>query len=170
MNTAGEKDTFLSVIEANKGIIYKIANSYCKDPEDRKDLFQEIVSQLWRSFDKYSDQYKYSTWIYRIALNVAISFYRKENRRKAVSSPLSESVFSLMDFDETKEMESNLRLLQQFIQELKDLDKALMLLYLEEKSHREIAEIIGITETNVATKIGRIKLLLKQKFMNIENN
>lgn len=170
MNTAGEKDTFLSVIEANKGIIYKIANSYCKDPEDRKDLFQEIVSQLWRSFDKYSDQYKYSTWIYRIALNVAISFFRKENRRKSVSSPLSESVFSLMDFDETKEMESNLRLLQQFIQELKDLDKALMLLYLEEKSHREIAEIIGITETNVATKIGRIKLLLKQKFMNTENN
>ncbi len=170
MNTAGEKDTFLSVIEANKGIIYKIANSYCKDPEDRKDLFQEIVSHLWRSFNKYSDQYKYSTWIYRIALNVAISFYRKENRRKAVSSPLSESVFSLMDFDETKEMESNLRLLQQFIQELKDLDKALMLLYLEEKSHREIAEIIGITETNVATKIGRIKLLLKQKFMNTENN
>ena len=170
MNTAGEKDTFLSVIEANKGIIYKIANSYCKDPEDRKDLFQEIVSQLWRSFDKYSDQYKYSTWIYRIALNVAISFFRKENRRKSVSSPLSESVFSLMDFDETKEMESNLRLLQQFIQELKDLDKALMLLYLEEKSHSEIAEIIGITETNVATKIGRIKLLLKQKFMNTENN
>lgn len=170
MNTAGEKDTFLSVIEANKGIIYKIANSYCKDPEDRKDLFQEIISQLWRSFDKYNDQYKYSTWIYRIALNVAISFYRKENRRKAVSSPLSESVFSLMDLDETKEMESNLRLLQQFIQELKDLDKALMLLYLEEKSHREIAEIIGITETNVATKIGRIKLLLKQKFMNTENN
>ena len=170
MNTAGVKETFLSVIEANKGIIYKIANSYCKDPEDRKDLFQEIVSQLWRSFDKYSDQYKYSTWIYRIALNVAISFFRKENRRKSVSSPLSESVFSLMDFDETKEMESNLRLLQQFIQELKDLDKALMLLYLEEKSHREIAEIIGITETNVATKIGRIKLLLKQKFMNTENN
>lgn len=170
MNTAGEKDIFLSVIEANKGIIYKIANSYCIDPEDRKDLFQEIVSQLWRSFDKYSDQYKYSTWIYRIALNVAISFYRKENRRKVISSPISEGVFNLTDIDDTTETESNLRLLQQFIQELKDLDKALMLLYLEEKSHREIAEIIGITETNVATKIGRIKLLLKQKFMNIENN
>ncbi len=170
MSTAGEKDIFLSVIEANKGIIYKIANLYCKDPEDRKDLFQEIVSQLWRSFGNYSEQYRYSTWIYRIALNVAISFYRKENRRKAISSPLSEGVFSLIDFDETREMESNLRLLHQFIQELKDLDKALMLLYLEEKSHREIAEIIGITETNVATKIGRIKLLLKQKFMNMENN
>lgn len=170
MNTAGEKDIFLSVIEANKGIIYKIANSYCKDPEDRKDLFQEIVSQLWRSFANYSNRYKYSTWIYRIALNVAISFYRKENRRKVISSPISEGVFNLTDIDDATVTESNLRMLQQFIQELKDLDKALMLLYLEEKSHREIAEIVGITETNVATKIGRIKLLLKQKFMNTENN
>ena len=170
MNTAGKKDIFLSVIETNKGIIYKIANSYCKDLEDRKDLFQEIVSQLWKSFDNYDNQYRYSTWIYRVALNVAISFYRKENRRKVLSSPLSEGVFSLIDFNESNEMESNLRLLQQFIQELKDLDKALMLLYLEEKSHREIAEIIGISETNVATKIGRIKLLLKQKFSTIENN
>lgn len=170
MNTAGKKYIFLSVIETNKGIIYKIANSYCKDSEDRKDLFQEIVSQLWKSFDNYNNQYRYSTWIYRVALNVAISFYRKENRRKVLSSTLSEGVFSLIDFDETNEMESNLRLLQQFIQELKDLDKALMLLYLEEKSHREIAEIIGISETNVATKIGRIKLLLKQKFSTIENN
>jgi len=170
MSTAGKKDIFLSVIETNKGIIYKIANSYCKDPEDRKDLFQEIVSQLWKSFDNYNNQYRYSTWIYRVALNVAISFYRKENRRKVLSSPLSEGVFSLIDFDEPNEIESNLRMLQQFIQELKDLDKALMLLYLEEKSHREIAEIIGITETNVATKIGRIKQLLKQRFMNKENN
>ena len=170
MSTAGEKDIFLSVIEANKGIIYKIANSYCQSSEDRKDLIQEIVSQLWRSFANYSDRYKYSTWIYRIALNVAISFYRKENRRKVISSPISEGVFNLSDFDDDTEKESNLRLLQQFIQELKDLDKALMLLYLEEKNHREIAEIIGITETNVATKIGRIKQSLKQKFMNIENN
>lgn len=170
MSTAGKKDIFLSVIEANKGIVYKIANSYCKNPEDRKDLIQEIVSQLWRAFGNYSDRYKYSTWIYRIALNVAISFYRKENRRKAVSSPISEGVFNLTDMEDATETESNLRLLQQFIQELKDLDKALMLLYLEEKSHREIAEIVGISETNVATKIGRIKQLLKQKFMNIENN
>jgi len=170
MNTTEKSDRFLYVIEANKGIIYKIANSYCKKAEDRKDLIQEIVSQLWRSFGNYSDRYKYSTWIYRIALNVAISFYRKENRRKVISSPISEGIFNLTDLDDATETESKLRLLQQFIQELKDLDKALMLLYLEEKSHREIAEIIGITETNVATKIGRIKLLLKQKFMTTENN
>lgn len=170
MNSSEAKDLFLSVIEANKGIIFKIANSYCKNAEDRKDLIQEIVSELWRSFETYSDRYKYSTWIYRIALNVAISFYRKENRRKAISSPISESVFNLVDYTDNSETESKLRMLQLFIQDLKDMDKALLLLYLEEKSHREIAEIIGITETNVATKIGRIKQLLKQKFMNAENN
>ncbi|BBE16692.1 RNA polymerase ECF-type sigma factor [Aquipluma nitroreducens] len=168
MSTTEKTDRFLSVVEINKGIIYKITNSYCKDTEDRKDLIQEIISQLWKSFDSYNDQYKYSTWIYRIALNVAISFYRKENRRKTISSPLSEGVFSYVDHHENSESESNLGFLQQLISELKDLDKALLLLYLEEKSHREIAEIIGISETNVATKIGRIKVLLKQKFSTLE--
>lgn len=168
MSTTEKSDRFLSIIEINKGIIYKITNSYCKDTEDRKDLIQEIISQLWKSFDNYSDQYKYSTWIYRIALNVAISFYRKENRRKTISNPLSEGVFSFVDHPDNTESESNLGFLQQFISELKDLDKALLLLYLEEKSHREIAEIIGISETNVATKIGRIKAILKQKFSTLQ--
>jgi RNA polymerase sigma factor (sigma-70 family) len=168
MSKIEKSDRFLSTIEINKGIIYKITNSYCKDPEDRKDLVQEIISQLWKSFDNYSDQYKYSTWIYRIALNVAISYYRKENRRKTISTPLSEGIFSFADLHENTETESNLGFLQLFILDLKDLDKALMLLYLEEKSHKEIAEIIGISETNVATKVGRIKAFLKQKFSTLE--
>lgn len=163
-----DKDTFLSVIQINKGIIYKIANSYCKNPEDRKDLVQEIIVQLWKSFDNYTNQYKYSTWIYRIALNVAISFYRKENRRRQVSNPLSDGIIHVVEISDTTEMEENTGFLQAFISELKDLDKALMLLYLEEKSHKEIAEIVGISETNVATKIGRIKTILKQKFSTIK--
>lgn len=162
MNPTDQPDVFLSVIQANKGIIYKVANSYCRDEENRKDLVQEIIVQLWKSFSHYNDQYRYSTWMYRIALNVAISFYRKENRRKQISNPLSHGVLVLVDsFDETKE---DIRFLQQFISELNELDKALMLLYLEEKSYREIAEIIDISATNVATKIGRIKGRLKQKF------
>ena len=155
---------FITVVDTYKGIIYKIANSYCKHTEDRKDLVQEIIVQLWKSFDRYDDQYKQSTWIYRISLNVAISFYRKANRRKEISNPLSESILSFADTSSVPETETNLALLQQFISELKELDKALMLLYLDEKSHKEISEIIGITETNVATKISRIKVLLKQKF------
>jgi RNA polymerase sigma factor (sigma-70 family) len=164
MNSTDKSDIFLSVIQTNKGIIYKVANSYCNNQEDRKDLVQEIIVQLWKSFDNYTSQYKYSTWMYRISLNVAISFYRKENRRKQVSNPLSDGILIVDDRGATQEIEENIGYLQQFISELKELDKALMLLYLEEKSHKEIAEIIGISETNVATKIGRIKSKLKQKF------
>jgi RNA polymerase sigma-70 factor (ECF subfamily) len=166
MNLIDKSDIFLSVIQTNKGIIYKIANSYCHQAEDRKDLVQEIIVQLWKSFDNYKEQYKYSTWMYRIALNVAISFYRKENRRKDISNPLSDGIISLIDTP--YEAQEDIRLLQQFIAGLKELDKALMLLYLEEKSYREIAEIIDISETNVATKIGRIKNRLKQKFSTIK--
>src|SRR6185437_2091433 len=167
MTARDEQELFLSVIEDHKGIIYKIANSYCKVPEDRKDLVQEIILQLWKSFDNYNEQFKYSTWIYRIALNVAISFYRKENRIRQISNPLSEGILHFADTNDTGEKEEAIGFLQHFIAELKELDKALMLLYLEEKSHREIAEIIGITETNVATKVGRIKTILKQKFSQV---
>ena len=164
MNSTAKSELFLSVIQTNKGIVYKVANSYSKNSEDRKDLVQEIIVQLWKSFENYNDLYKYSTWIYRIALNVAISFYRKENRRKQVSNPLSDSILNFADSHVEDETEENIGFLQLFISALKEIDRALMLLYLEEKSYKEIAEIIGISETNVATKIGRIKILLKQKF------
>lgn len=163
MSNPEQSEAFIQVIERHKGIIYKIANSYCRDDEDKKDLVQEIIYQLWKSFENYNSQYKHSTWIFRIALNVSISFYRKENKRKEITNPLSKDIFHLTEED-TKEKQGNLQLLQQFIYELKELDKALMLLYLEEKSHKEIAEIIGISESNVSTKINRIKNVLKEKF------
>lgn len=163
-----KSDFFLSVIETNKGIIYKVANLYCKDTEDRKDLVQEIVLKLWKSFDSYNEQFRHSTWIYRIALNAAISFYRKEKLRKKITTPFSESLFNIGDFEDNKLIEQSTLFLNQFISELKELDKALMLLYLEEKSHKEMAEIIGITETNIATKIGRLKTILKNKFSQLE--
>ena len=168
MENENKSELFLSVIESHKGILYKIANSYCKDSEDRNDLVQEIIVQLWKSFENYDDRYKYSTWIYRIALNVAISFYRKENRRKEIAHPITDGVLNFAETNSTDDTEKNINLLQQFISELKKLDKALMLLYLEEKSHKETAEILGISETNVATKIGRIKNTLKQKFSSIK--
>ena len=168
MNSLDKSDIFLSVIDLNKGILYKVANSYCKNPEDRADLVQEMIMQLWKSFDKYSDEYKYSTWIYRIALNVAISFYRKETNRKQVSNRLPDGIFYFADHHDRADIEENMGFLQQFISELNDFDKALVLLYLDEKNHKEIAEIMGISETNVATKIGRIKNILKQKFSSIK--
>ena len=167
MTIIDKSDLFLSVIEINKGIIYKVANLYCKDTEDRKDLVQEIVLKLWKSYDSYDEQFMHSTWIYRIALNAAISFYRKEKVRKKNTALFSDSLFNIGDIEDNKQIEQSTLILNQFISELKELDKALMLLYLEEKSHKEMAEIIGITETNVATKIGRIKTLLKHKFSRV---
>jgi RNA polymerase sigma factor (sigma-70 family) len=169
MSPINTNEQFLQLIEQNKGIIYKVSRSYGKNDEDREDLFQEIVIQLWGAFDRYNDQYKLSTWIYRIALNVAISFYRKSRRRIESESPLTENMTEIADSEDSAELETNNDLLQQFINELKELDKALMILYLESKSYKEIAEILGITETNVATKISRVKDQLKQKFSNIKS-
>ena len=162
-----KSEKFLHVIQAHKGIIYKVANAYCKDAEDRNDLVQEIMIQLWKSFDSYNEQFRYSTYIYQVALNVAISFYRKESRRQKLASPMNESILNYADAPTNTETEENIGILNWFIAELKELDKAMMLLYLEEKSYKEIAEIIGISESNVATKIGRIKIILKQKFSNV---
>jgi len=169
MTTEPTSEQFLRVISTHKGIIYKVANAYCKDAEDRNDLVQEIMIQLWKSFDNYNEQFRYSTWIYQIALNVAISFYRKESRRQKVSNPINDSILNFTDTSTHDITEENISILHRFIAELKELDKALMLLYLEEKSYKEIATIIGISETNVATKIGRIKTILKQKFANVNN-
>lgn len=165
-----KKERFIKTIDEHKKIIYKIVNSYCPNREDRKDLEQEIIIQLWKSFDKYDDNYKYSTWMYRIALNVAISFYRKEKKWSTKSDFYNEaSIFKIEEVrrEEETELDHHLKLLQEFIHNLNELNKALMLLYLEEKSYEEIAEILGITKTNVATKISRIKLKLKNEFKKI---
>lgn len=164
-----DKEGFLKLLEANKLIIYKICNSYCKNASDRDDLAQEISYQLWRSFHHFNGSVQFSTWMYRVALNVAITFYRKIKTAEAIIK-LAETDTELEDRKEdTTDLENNMNALQQFINELKELDKALMILYLEEKSYREIAEILGITETNVATRISRIKDKLKQKFSTINN-
>ncbi|MGB4771296.1 MAG: sigma-70 family RNA polymerase sigma factor [Chitinophagaceae bacterium] len=154
----------MSLIEENKGIIYKIANMYGRSKPDRDDLFQDIVLKLWQAIDSYDANYKLSTWMYRIALNTAISFYRKQKVRDNHFLPLMASMVEVGDLRTSKESEQKYILLQQFISELKELDKALMLLYLEEKPYKEIADIMGITESNVGTKIGRLKELLRQRF------
>ncbi|MBK9401947.1 MAG: sigma-70 family RNA polymerase sigma factor [Bacteroidetes bacterium] len=169
MDKTRKADIFISVIKSHRGIIYKVSNSYCKNVEDRKDLVQEIIIQLWKSFDNYDENFKYSTWMYRIALNVAISFYRKENSRQKISYSLTDDIVNFPEYELAPDRETELGILQKLISQLKDLDKALMLLYLEEKGHQEIAHIIGLSETNVATKISRIKKILKHKFTQFNN-
>jgi RNA polymerase sigma factor (sigma-70 family) len=167
MNNASQNGQLPGLIDENKAIIFKICNAYCKNSADREDLAQEIIYQLLRSYKSFTAHYKFSTWMYRVALNVAISFYRK-SRTAGNLVKLVETTTEIEDRTDT-ELEKNISLLQQFINELKELDKALMILYLEEKPHSEISEILGITETNVSTRIGRIKEKLKQRFL-IENN
>ena len=169
MDTAAKTASFLSLTEQHKGIVYKVAHSYCKDAEDRKDLIQEIFIQLWRSFEKYDDAYKHSTWIYRIALNTAISFYRKANSRAKIAHPITDAIIENSGDTDVRESDPNMVILQQFIAELKEIDKALILLYLEEKNYKEIAAIMGFTETNVATRIRRIKQSLQKRFSTIKD-
>jgi len=173
MNIPNDKQAaFLQLIRDNKGILYKISHSYCRNKDDREDLMQEMIYQLWRSGHQFDANYKFSTWMYRIALNVAISFYRKQTRSGVRIAPGGE--IHLMDLedrpDDNEELTEKIDLLQQFISQLGELDKALMILYLEERPHREIAEILGISETNVATKLHRIKGRLKQQFFTINKS
>jgi RNA polymerase sigma factor (sigma-70 family) len=162
-----DSTSFLKIIDANKGIIFKVANFYCRDEENRKDLIQEIILQLWLSFPKYDPSFKLSTWMYRIALNVAISFYRKENRRGRISQPFPKEIISIPAEKLSQDQNEDLDLLQKFIRELKEIDRAVILLYLEGNSHQEISDILGLSISNVSTKVSRIKQALKQKFATI---
>jgi RNA polymerase sigma factor (sigma-70 family) len=166
MNNPEDKEAFLRLIQNNKGIIWKICNSYCKNEYQREDLAQEIIYQLWKSGTHFDNTYKFSTWMYRIALNVAISHYRKESRSDKVIALAENHLEVAEKTDGTSQQEEKIRRLQQFINQLEELNRALMILYLEEKSYSEIAEILGISETNVATKISRIKERLKQQLKN----
>jgi RNA polymerase sigma-70 factor (ECF subfamily) len=158
---------FQEIIKQHKGILFKVSRAYCPVEEDRQDLIQEILIQVWQSLHKYNNQCKVSTWVYRISLNVSISFYRKNLNRTTKFTEMNEQNIQITTDDKT-ETEQELNLLEQFISELKEIDKAIMVLYLEDKSHFEIAEILGMSVTNVGTKIGRIKEKLKTKFSNFK--
>ncbi len=159
-----EKDKFISVVKENQKLIYKICCSYCSNQENRKDLEQEILLQLWSSFSKFDGRVKISTWIYRIALNTAISFYRSDCKHSKKRDSLDESIISISNVEIEAEKDENISLLFQFIEQLNELDKALILLYLDDSKYKDIADILGISETNVATKVSRIKKRLKHEF------
>ena len=156
--------TFEDILNKHKGIIFKIVNYYCKNVDDRKDLEQEIMIQIWLSHKKYNDTYAWSTFIYRIALNVSMSFYHKEKRVK--NNFLRVKLFTEMQDcgDSPLISDHDLRVLDEFIFQLNDINKALMILYLQSKTYAEIADILGISATNVSTKINRMKMQLKTYF------
>jgi RNA polymerase sigma-70 factor (ECF subfamily) len=156
--------TFEEILNEHKGIIFKIVNYYCKNVDDRKDLEQEIMIQIWLSHKKYNETYAWSTFIYRIALNVSIGFYHKE--KKVKDNFLKVNLFTEMQECDDLPLVSDhdLRVLDDFIFQLNDINKALIILYLQSKTYTEIAEILGISATNVSTKINRMKTQLKIYF------
>lgn len=157
------QDRFLALLDHHKKILYKVAGAYCRNPADRPDLMQEIAAQLWRSFGRYDERYRFSTWMYRIALNVAISFYRGETRRSRNTVPAEDSVLEIAAEDAgAGGDDANLQLLHQLIGRLDELDRALVLLYLDGNRHDTIAEVLGISETNATTRLSRIKQKLRR--------
>lgn len=161
-----EKEKFISVIKDNQNLIFKVCYSYCSNPENRKDLQQEILVQLWNSFSKFDGRVNISTWIYRIALNTAISYYRNDCKHNGKKVTIDASIISLSYFEPESDLDQKIVMLYKFIERLDEMDKALILLYLDDNKYKDIADILGITETNVATKISRIKKNLKEQFSN----
>ena len=155
---------FEQLLERHRGIVLKVAGSYSRHPEDRADLAQEIAAQLWRAWPGYDPQRTFSTWMYRIALNVAISHVRGHALRERHVVALDDDLHDLADpHAADPDLEQQMRALHRFVQRQKPLDRALLLLYLDERKQREIAEILGISETNVATKIGRLKQRIRNE-------
>jgi len=148
---------FSSLLEEHRRMVFKVANTYAR-AADREDLAQEIAAHLWGAFPDYDSSRPFSTWLYRIALNVGISHLRSRSARERQTVPLELELHEAAD-PQAREPDADEapRLLEQFITQLDALNRALLLLYLDERSYREIAEILGISETNVSTKINRLK-------------
>ena len=162
---AATQDRFVALLDEHKKIAYKVASSYSRDAADRADLVQEIIAHLWHAFPNYDERRSFSTWVYRIALNVAISFYRRESRRQRTMIPAEEFILTI-PVEESTEPDERLPQLRHFIRQLPEADRALLILYLDGNRHDAIAEILGISETNVGTRINRIKERLRRDFAN----
>ena len=152
-----KRERFSELLEQHRKIVFKVANSYARLADDRADLAQEIRAQLWRAFPRYDESRSFSTWMYRIALNIAISHLRDAERRDTHTLPLDESAHENTLVGSIAEPDERVRALEKFMAQLDALNRALMLLVLEERSYRENAEILGLSETNVATRISRLK-------------
>jgi len=154
----GEKD-FIQSIEQNQKIIHKVCNLYMNNEQDKKDLFQEILLAAWKGYGNFKGDAKFSTWLYRVALNTAITFYRKD-KRQIETAELKEQVTVFVDNNVPKE--EQLTAMHMAIAGLSKIDKALVMLYLEDYDYNEIGNVMGITVNNVAVKMSRIKIKLKE--------
>ncbi len=155
------KKEFIQKIKDNEGIIYKVARIYSNNREDLKDLYQEIVYQLWKSYKTFNGESKFSTWMYRIALNTSIYHLKKEKKQVNTVSIDSNLLSRIEQIDSL--MEEQISLLYAHIKKLNIIEKGIILLHLEGKSYDEIASITGFTNTNIGTRLARIKQKLKNQ-------
>lgn len=149
------------MMQSQQGIVHKICSLYTDRPTDHQDLYQEIIIQLWKSFPHFRGESKYSTWVYRIALNTAISDLRRKKRRIRISFA-AELPVQAPDTENASEKEEKIRALYAAIGRLGEIDRALVMLYLEDKSYEEMEEILGINQNNLRVKMNRIREKLRK--------
>jgi len=155
------EQTFVKQLQENQNIIHKICRLYTDNDDAHKDLFQEITIQLWKAFPKFRGESKFSTWAYRVALNTAITLYRKKKRSVSTTDFDSNTHF-FKEEDYNYEEEEQIKLLYQAVYQLSDIEKALVFMYLEDKDYNEISATLGISEVNARVKMNRIKGKLKK--------
>lgn len=161
MNPQNLETKFITLLEENQNIIHKICRLYTKSAAEHKDLFQEISIQLWKSFDCFEGKSKFSSWMYRVGLNTAITLYRKDKKR--IDTYALNDEINRIEVDQYDPMiDEQLNWLYQKIEKFSEIDKALVLLYLEDKKYDEIAYTLGITAVNARVKMNRIKQRLKK--------
>ena len=156
-NRVGDSE-FIQLIQENQRIIHKVCSMYVQRVEDRDDLFQEITLQAWKSYARFKGDARFSTWLYRVALNTAITHFRKQKR-----NPLRQSEETVIDLQDTPTdpTEEQFQIMYKAIGELSEVDKALVLLYLDDYPYDDIAQMMGITANHVAVKMNRIKTKLQ---------
>lgn len=154
------ENSFVELLQKHQNIVHKVCRLYTNNADAHNDLFQEITIQLWRAYPKFRGDSKFSTWMYRVGLNTAITLYRKSKRRiKTQEFDAVEFKIKAEEYDDTEEQQ--LKLLYQAVHQLNDIEKALVFLYLEDKDYREISGTLGISEVNARVKMNRVKKKLK---------
>lgn len=152
---------FLAQLEAHKGMIHKVCQVYCWNPGDREDLFQEIIIQLWKAWPGFRGESKFSTWLYRIALNTAISGLRKQKSHVVYMEP-EKLPAGIGDESDAEEKEERLKQFYAAIRQLSELERAIIMLYLEDKSYEEMEDILGINQNSLRVKMNRAKEKLRK--------
>ncbi len=151
---------FSALIKDNQGLIIKVSRLYTNSLEDEQDLFQEIVLQLWRSFDSFKGQSKISTWMYRVALNTAITLFRKKTKSPQTDELMDYHHFHLLEDENEKQQQ--ISVLYKVIKMLPNIERAIVMMYLDDLAYKDIAENLGITEVNARVKMNRLKKTLKE--------